>query len=144
MSGRERYDEHVAAAEDEHHRLVSETTVHQTAMVRAEQIHADASADADRMRHEVEDFVDERLAAFEDMLRRTLRTVAGGRDQLHGNPHSDGAPGRAGDRPPLTPLTPNPVDWPVLTGVNGVATPGSDQSTGGPPRWRPAAQRRID
>lgn len=94
-AARERYDEHVAAAEDEHHRLVSETTVHQSAVVVAEQIHAGARAEADEirghahadaeaMRREVEDFVDQRLAAFEDMLRSTLRTIGGGRDHLHG------------------------------------------------------------
>ena len=38
------------------------------------------------MRHETEDFCDQRLASFEIVLERTMKTVAAGRAKLQGGP----------------------------------------------------------
>ena len=52
------------------------------AIVEAARVQLDAVADARRLRHEAEDYVDARLARFEEALGRTLATVRRGRDRL--------------------------------------------------------------
>jgi hypothetical protein len=46
----------------------------------------DADAEARRIRHEAEDYVDRKLASFEIVLDRTIRTVQAGRERLAGVP----------------------------------------------------------
>ena len=41
-----------------------------------------AEADSRRLRHEAEDYIDQKLAAFEVVLERTMATVVKGREQL--------------------------------------------------------------
>ena len=53
---------------------------------RARQIIDAAETEARRMRHEVEDFCDQKLAGFEIVLERTTRMVQAGREKLQGNP----------------------------------------------------------
>ena len=43
---------------------------------------AHAEADSRRLRHEAEDYIDQKLAAFEVVLERTMATVQKGREQL--------------------------------------------------------------
>lgn len=64
--------------------MVQRTEVVKAAEQRARQIVDKAEADARAMRHEVEDFCDQRLASFENILERTARTVAEGRERLQG------------------------------------------------------------
>lgn len=64
--------------------MVQRTEVVKAAEQRARQIIDKAEADARAMRHEVEDFCDQRLASFENVLERTARTVAEGRERLQG------------------------------------------------------------
>lgn len=66
--------------------LVSRTEVARQARHDAERTILDADADARRIRHEAEDYVDRKLAAFEIVLDRTMRTVQAGRDRLAGAP----------------------------------------------------------
>lgn len=66
----------------EHDRLVSQAEVTVAAESRAAATLAEARADADRMRAEADDYIDAKLAAFEQLLGRTLATVERGRDRL--------------------------------------------------------------
>ncbi|WP_195210576.1 ATP synthase subunit B family protein [Actinomarinicola tropica] len=78
--------------------MVQRTEVVKAAEARARQIVEKAEADARAMRHEVEDFCDQRLASFEIVLERTARTVAEGRSKLQGSARLAG-PGLTGDQP---------------------------------------------
>ncbi len=53
---------------------------------RAGEILDRAEAQARQMRHEVEDFCDQKLGSFEIILERTAKMVASGRDKLGGTP----------------------------------------------------------
>jgi hypothetical protein len=70
------------AARTQAERMVERTEIAREAKRAAEQTMADAEADARRLRHEAEDFVDARLARFEEMLGRTLGAVRRGRTRL--------------------------------------------------------------
>lgn len=62
--------------------MVQRTEVAKAAEQRARQVVEQAQADARSMRHEVEDYCDQRLASFEIVLERIGRTVAEGRARL--------------------------------------------------------------
>jgi hypothetical protein len=66
--------------------LVSRTEVARQAKSEAERLVLDADAEARRIRHEAEDYVDRKLASFEIVLDRTIRTVQAGRERLTGAP----------------------------------------------------------
>jgi hypothetical protein len=63
---------------------------------RAVRIVEDAEAEARQMHHEAEDFVDQKLADFEIVLDRTLKTVRTGRERLAAVPAPQPQPGQAG------------------------------------------------
>ncbi len=63
-------------------RLVERSEVVRQSKIRAEQIEAEAKAKARTMINEAEDFIDAKLAGFEIVLDRTMKTVASGRDRL--------------------------------------------------------------
>jgi hypothetical protein len=68
-------------------RVRSERMVQRTEVVRAAQHSArktvdEAEAEARRLRHEAEDFCDQKLAQFEIVLDRTIKTVQAGRSRL--------------------------------------------------------------
>jgi F0F1-type ATP synthase membrane subunit b/b' len=63
-------------------RMVERTEVAREARRVAQQVVAHAEADSRRIRHEAEDYIDQKLAAFEVVLERTLQTVGRGREQL--------------------------------------------------------------
>lgn len=65
-------------------RMVERTEVVKAAESRAYEILETAEADARRLRHEVEDFCDQKLASFEIVLERTQKLVAAGRAKLQG------------------------------------------------------------
>ena len=70
-------------------RVQAERMVQRTEVVRAAQHTArrtveEAEAEARRLRHEAEDYCDQKLAQFEVVLDRTLRTVQAGRLKLQG------------------------------------------------------------
>jgi hypothetical protein len=76
--------------------MVQRTEVVKAAEQRARQIIEAAEAEARRMRHEVEDFCDQKLAGFEIVLDRTAKMVAAGREKLQGSPLA-GVGGDEGD-----------------------------------------------
>ena len=75
-------------------RVQAERMVQRTEVVRAAQHAArrtveEAEAEARRLRHEAEDYCDQKLAQFELVLERTMRTVRGGRARLQGTADDD-------------------------------------------------------
>jgi cell division septum initiation protein DivIVA len=63
-------------------RMVSRAEIVRQANQVAQRILDDANEDARRMRHEVEDYCDQRLAGMEIVLDRLMRTVKSGREKL--------------------------------------------------------------
>jgi F0F1-type ATP synthase membrane subunit b/b' len=67
-------------------RMVQRTEIVRQANQVAQRILDDAREEARRLRHEAEDFCDQKLASFEIVLDRTLRTVQAGREKLQATP----------------------------------------------------------
>jgi F0F1-type ATP synthase membrane subunit b/b' len=63
-------------------RMVERTEVAREARRVAQHLVSTAEADSRRLRHEAEDYIDQKLAAFEVVLERTMATVQKGREQL--------------------------------------------------------------
>jgi cell division septum initiation protein DivIVA len=74
----------IEAAEAERFKLVSRTEVVKEAAREAQRLVDSAQQETDRMRVEVDDYVDAKLANFEIILRRTLTAVERGRDKISG------------------------------------------------------------
>ena len=74
-------------------RMVQRTEIVRQAEHRAVRIVEDAEAEGRQMRHEAEDYVDQKLAGFEIVLDRTLKTVRAGRERLAAVPKPEAAPG---------------------------------------------------
>ncbi|MGH9107550.1 MAG: DivIVA domain-containing protein [Acidimicrobiales bacterium] len=87
-------DELVEAARSEAQRLVQRTEILKEAQAQARRALEEAREEAGHLRLEAEDYADQKLAQFEIVLERTLKTVASGRQKLSGAP--EGAPGAAG------------------------------------------------
>jgi hypothetical protein len=79
-------DEIVEAARARVERMVQRTEVVKASEQRARHIVESAEDEARRLRHECEDFCDQRLASFEIVLERTRRMVQAGREKLQGPP----------------------------------------------------------
>ena len=79
-------DEILDAARARAERMVQRTEVVKAAEHRARRIVEGAEAEARRLRHEVEDFCDQKLASFEIVLERTLKLVGAGREKLQVTP----------------------------------------------------------
>ncbi len=77
-------DELLEQARARAERMVQRTEVVKAAEQRAYQIVDNAEVEARRLRHEVEDFCDQKLASFEIVLERTMKLVASGRAKLQG------------------------------------------------------------
>lgn len=75
-------DEIVQAARTEAERMVQKTEVVRAAEQRARQVSEAAESDARRLRHETEDFIDQRLGSFEILLDKLAKTVNAGRERL--------------------------------------------------------------
>ncbi|CAB4928502.1 MAG: hypothetical protein F2837_02605 [Actinobacteria bacterium] len=74
----------VAKARARAETMVQRTEVVAAAEQRAYEIVDTAQSDARRLRHEVEDFCDQKLASFEIVLERTQKLVTAGRSKLQG------------------------------------------------------------
>ncbi|SNR43444.1 hypothetical protein [Blastococcus mobilis] len=74
--------EMLAAAQAEHERLITETEVYRGAVDRADELGARTAADVARMRAEVDQYVDSRLADFGTTLERMLHSVEKARTTL--------------------------------------------------------------
>ena len=79
-------DDLVQAARLQAERMVQRTEIVREAQVAARRIVEEARDEARRLRLEAEDYCDQKLAAFEVVLDRTLKTVAAGREKLSMTP----------------------------------------------------------
>ena len=75
-------DEILDAARARAEQMVQRTEVVRAAEQRARQVREAADSDSRRLRHETEDFIDQRLAIFEILLDKVTKTVAAGRSRL--------------------------------------------------------------
>jgi len=75
-------------------RMVSRSEVVRQANLVAQRILDDANEEARRLRHEAEDYCDQKLAGMEIVLERIVRTVQAGREKLQAvTPAAPGSPG---------------------------------------------------
>lgn len=79
----------LADAQVERERLVSETDVFRVAKHEADVEREAAGTEAEGLRRETDDYVDQRLATFEITLTKTLEAVTRGRARLQGRSHFD-------------------------------------------------------
>jgi hypothetical protein len=129
-------DELVEAARSEAQRLVQRTEILKEAQTQARRTLEQAREEARRLRLETEDYADQKLAQFEIVLERTLKTVASGRQKLSGAPERGEervpppGPGEAdrrwlGEPPPAPPVG-------VATGPSIVLAPAPAPGRHGP------------
>jgi hypothetical protein len=117
-------------------RVQSERMVQRTEIVRQSEHRAlrlveDAEAEARRLRHEADDYIDQKLAGFEIVLDRTMTTVRNGRERLASVPADTGdAVGAAGGdfgrgAPPGQGGAPRPPGARSLSGDQNAGAPGA-------------------
>jgi vacuolar-type H+-ATPase subunit H len=82
-AGRREADRIIAEAEAEHTRLVSVNEIVVSAEHEAARLIGEARSEAQRLREEVDDYVDTALANFEQFLTRSLASIERGRDKMH-------------------------------------------------------------
>ncbi len=82
-------DELLEAARVQAERMVQRTEVVRAAEQRARQIIEAAETDSRRLRHETEDFLDQRLGSFEILLDKLSKTVHAGRSRLSIGAHKE-------------------------------------------------------
>ena len=78
-------------------RMVQRTDIVRQANHVAQRILDDANEEARRLRHEAEDYADQKLASFEIVLDRTMKTVQAGREKLQVSPLPKVEIGEGGD-----------------------------------------------
>jgi hypothetical protein len=79
-------DDIVQAGRLQAERMVQRTEIVREAQTTARRVTEEARAEARRLRMEAEDYCDQKLAAFEVVLDRTIKTVAAGRQKLSMTP----------------------------------------------------------
>lgn len=82
-AGRREADRIISEGETEHARLVSVNEITVSAEHEGARIIAEARTEAQRLREEVDDYVDTALANFEQFLTRALASIERGRDKMH-------------------------------------------------------------
>lgn len=75
----------ITDAAEQRDRLLSRTEIVNAAHREAERLIDEARERCAQMRVEAEDYIDQKLAAFEILLNKTLTVVARGREQLQGD-----------------------------------------------------------
>jgi cell division septum initiation protein DivIVA len=80
--GRAHREALIAEGVAEHERLITETEVYRGAVSRADELGAQTATDVARMRSEVDQYVDSRLADFGSTLERMLHSVEAARTNL--------------------------------------------------------------
>jgi hypothetical protein len=84
-------------------RMVQRTEIVREAERTAQRTVEEADEEARRLRHEAEDYCDQKLAAFEIVLERTMKTVQAGRERLRVTPLPFAAEGDVGAVDPDVP-----------------------------------------
>ncbi|MSO37427.1 MAG: hypothetical protein EXQ69_04160 [Acidimicrobiia bacterium] len=72
----------IDAGRQQAERMVERTEVVREARRRSQQVTDDADAEARAIKHEAEDYIDQKLASFEVVLDRTMQAVQRGRGRL--------------------------------------------------------------
>jgi hypothetical protein len=123
-----RADELVEAGRSEAQRLVQRTEILKEAQAQARRTLEEARQEAQRLRLEAEDYADQKLAQFEIVLERTLKTVASGRHKLSGLPEREDDTGGAGGGIDTLPGRARAIstsgDFPRAAGRHGTQPPG--------------------
>jgi cell division septum initiation protein DivIVA len=91
LKTRREADELLESARVQAERMVQRTEVVRAAEQRARQIIEAAETDSRRLRHETEDFLDQRLGSFEILLDKLSKTVHAGRSRLSIGAHKEQA-----------------------------------------------------
>jgi F0F1-type ATP synthase membrane subunit b/b' len=86
-------DEIIEVARTQAARMVQKTEIVREAQLFAQRTVDKATEDASRLRNEAEDYCDQKLAQFEIVLQRTLKTVHSGREKLQVAPLPDAIEG---------------------------------------------------
>ena len=89
-------DDSLEAARVRAERMVQRTEIVREAQHTAQVTVERARDEARRLRHEAEDYCDQKLAAFEIVLDRTMKTVQAGREKLRVSPLPPPEPGALG------------------------------------------------
>jgi len=87
--GRTSAEAMIATTREDVSRMIEQTSIVQAARDEAKRILVDARAVAEEERHEVEAYIDSRLATLEVILNKTLDAVARGRERLEGAGDND-------------------------------------------------------
>ena len=95
--GREEAARIIESARAERARLIAKTDVVREATKEARAVIDAATSDADRMRAEIDDYVDGKLANFEVVLHKTLQAVEKGRAKISGRHELDALGGAEPD-----------------------------------------------
>lgn len=82
-AGRRESDRIIHEGEQEHARLVSVNEITVSSEHEGARIVGDARAEAQRLREEVDEYVDTALGNFEQFLTRALASIERGRDKMH-------------------------------------------------------------
>lgn len=98
-AGQREAERMIAEAEAEHARLVSLNEVVVAADREGSRLMSDARAEAQRLRDEVDEYVDTTLANFEQFLTRSLASIERGRDKMHALREIGSYQGGGDDRP---------------------------------------------
>jgi vacuolar-type H+-ATPase subunit H len=85
-SGRREAEDLLEEVRAQAERMVQRTEIVRHANQIAHRTVEEAREEARRLRHEAEDFCDQKLASFEIVLERTLKTVIAGREKLQATP----------------------------------------------------------
>lgn len=92
QDGRREAERLITRARAEAHRLVSEHEVYQAAVAEAQALRAEVMDETTHMRRETDDYIDAKLASFEIILQKTLRSVDRGRERLRSQMYDELAP----------------------------------------------------
>ena len=98
-SGQREAERMIAEAEAEHHRLVSLNEVVVSADREGARMVHEARQEVQRLREEVDEYVDTTLANFEQFLTRSLASIERGRDKMHALREIGSFVGDADERP---------------------------------------------
>ena len=91
-------------------RMVQRTEVVKASEARARKIVDAATDEASRLKNEVEDFCDQKLASFEIVLERTMKLVGAGRQKLQGSLDTGEVPAVGPATTTTTPTSPAVFD----------------------------------
>jgi len=98
-AGRHEAERIISEGEAEHARLVSVNEITVSAEHEGARIVGEARAEAQRLRDEVDEYVDTALANFEQFLTRALASIERGRDKMHALREIGSFQPDEGDRP---------------------------------------------